>query len=809
MSNHYEAETARLFGRFVERGYVYKGARPVYWCIHDQTALAEAEVEYDEHTSPSVYVKFPSAERPARRFDASARRTTAQVFFLIWTTTPWTLPANLGIAVNPHFEYAAFEDRNGEVYVVASELLDTRRSSKCGLGAVRRDLEASGTRRRVRESNLRQSMRRRRCSRVSRARGSTGSKRATRGSTARRSLMLGDHVTLGGEADAETELDVKEARDKKATGKAGHGLRPHRAGPRPRRLRHRQGYGLEIYCPVDNAGPLHAGGRALRRLERLRGEPDDRRVHARARRAALHARSTRTATRTAGAARTRSSSAPRRSGSSRSTPSRAARPRRRRAATKTGATGRTSRRTKRTRRESLREGALREIERVEVGAGVGRGPDAQHARRAGPTGASRASACGACRSPSSTARAATRRSPTAQIIDHVADIFEQRVGRRVVRARGEGPPARGLHAARSAAATEFTKETDILDVWFDSGVSSVAVLEKYEGLRWPADVYLEGGDQFRGWFNSSLMVGLAAHDRAPYDTVVTHGWVVDGQGKAMHKSAGNAISPNEVIKESGADILRLWVHVVGLPRGHALLAGDPAARRRTPTARCATRRASRSATSTASTPRATPSAEDEMHEIDRWALAELDAVDGARARRLRGLRVPRRLPRALQLLHGDALGALLRHHQGQALHVGAAVARRAARRRRRCTASPTRSRGCSRRSSSSRPTKSGRTCRREAGARRTSGRRRRFTWRSFPVVRARRARRDALSSAGRGSSRCATWSCARWKRRASRSSSAAVSKRTCVSSEARRDLRAARKLPRRACATSSSSRRSR
>src|SRR5438874_6573219 len=120
MSNHYEAETARLFGRFIERGYVYKGARPVYWCIHDQTALAEAEVEYHQHTSPSVYVKFPLASDPALIDPALVGR---RVFVLIWTTTPWTLPANLGIAVHPDFEYVAFE-RGNEVYIVAAELLD-------------------------------------------------------------------------------------------------------------------------------------------------------------------------------------------------------------------------------------------------------------------------------------------------------------------------------------------------------------------------------------------------------------------------------------------------------------------------------------------------------------------------------------------------------------------------------------------------------------------------------------------------------------------------------------------------------------
>ncbi|HCA59744.1 MAG TPA: isoleucine--tRNA ligase, partial [Blastocatellia bacterium] len=118
MSAEYESATARLFGRFLERGYVYKGLRPVYWCIHDQTALAEAEVEYKEHTSPSVYVKFPLRSDPASIDPALAGK---KVFFVIWTTTPWTLPANLGIAVHPEFDYSAVEVGD-EVYIVASEL---------------------------------------------------------------------------------------------------------------------------------------------------------------------------------------------------------------------------------------------------------------------------------------------------------------------------------------------------------------------------------------------------------------------------------------------------------------------------------------------------------------------------------------------------------------------------------------------------------------------------------------------------------------------------------------------------------------
>src|SRR6266542_3182264 len=186
MSDHYEAETARLFGRFVERGFVYRGARPVYWCIHDQTALAEAEVEYHQHTSPSVYVKFPLASDPTKIDPALAGR---KVFVLIWTTTPWTLPANLGIAFHPDFEYVAVESGD-EVYIVAAELLDVV-AAKCNLTSPRV---------------------------LARFRGAKLDRLECRHAWLDRSslLILGEHVTLGGEADAETELDVSEAREKSA-----------------------------------------------------------------------------------------------------------------------------------------------------------------------------------------------------------------------------------------------------------------------------------------------------------------------------------------------------------------------------------------------------------------------------------------------------------------------------------------------------------------------------------------------------------------------------------------------------------------
>ena len=233
MSNHYEAETARLFGRFVERGYVYKGARPVYWCIVDQTALAEAEVEYHQHTSPSVYVKFPLTSNPALIDPALGGR---KVFVLIWTTTPWTLPANLGIAVHPDFEYSAFE-HGDEVYIVASELLEAV-DAKCDLGG--RDGYGDRVPPKVLARFLGAKLDRLECRHAWLERPSL--------------LMLGEHVTLGGEADAETELDVKEAREKQVTSNSGTGCVHTAPGHGHDDFVIGRRYGLEIYCPVDHSG---------------------------------------------------------------------------------------------------------------------------------------------------------------------------------------------------------------------------------------------------------------------------------------------------------------------------------------------------------------------------------------------------------------------------------------------------------------------------------------------------------------------------------------------------------------------------
>jgi isoleucyl-tRNA synthetase len=534
MSNHYEAETARLFARFVERGYVYKGARPVYWCIHDQTALAEAEVEYHQHMSPSVYVKFPLQSDPALIDPALAGK---QVFVLIWTTTPWTLPANLGIAVHPEFEYSAFESGD-EVYIVASELLEAV-VQKCGLG----ETDADGNR-------LKPKI-------LARFMGAKLDRLECRHPWIDRPslLMVGEHVTLGGEADAETELDVSEAREKKATSKAGTGAVHTAPGHGHDDFVIGKRYGLEIYCPVDNSGHFtpdveHFAGMSVfeanpkivefmheRGILLFTENYEHRYPHCWRCKNPVIFRATPQwfiAMDHAGGATVEKDEDGR---------------------DRTNFTENTSD-SATSSAVSLREAALREVERVEWLPAWGKVRMRNMLKGRPDWCVSRQRVWGVSIPVFYCAKCNEAVAEPA-IIRHVADVFEQESSDAWYTREARELLPEGF-TCKNCGANEWTKETDILDVWFDSGSSSIAVLESRPGLRWPADVYLEGGDQFRGWFNSSLMVGLAAHDRAPYKAVITHGWTVDAQGKEMHKSGGNAVPPDEVIKDSGADILRLW-----------------------------------------------------------------------------------------------------------------------------------------------------------------------------------------------------------------------------------------------------------
>ncbi len=473
MDPRYQADIVRVLGKFIERGSVYKGLRSVHWCIHCQTALAEAEIEYEEHTSPSIYVKFPLDSDPA---EIAPELAGQRVSIIIWTTTPWTLPANLGIAFNPAFDYSAVQVQD-EVYIVAADLLP-RVAEKLGW----------------RDPRVRAVVKGWRLDRLW----------ARHPFLDRKSLlMLGGHVTL----EAGTGC-VHTA--------PGHGYEDYVLGQR---------YGLEIYSPVDAQGRFtpdvarFAGMQVFEAngpiIEHLRDVgmllAAEEIVHAYPHCWRCHNPVIFRAT-----------------------------PQWFISMEKT----------------DLRRRALEAIEHVRwiPRWGLERMRNALRTRPDWCISRQRAWGvpitvfyCQSCE--------AILADP--QIIEHVAQIFEREGADIWYEREAEyflPPNTRCPHCG----GTQFRKETDILDVWLDSGTSSLAVLER-RGLPWPADVYLEGGDQFRGWFNSSLLVALEVKGAPPYRTVITSGWTVDAEGQKMSKSRGNVIEPQEVIARSGAEILRLWV----------------------------------------------------------------------------------------------------------------------------------------------------------------------------------------------------------------------------------------------------------
>ncbi len=473
MDFRYQADIVRAFGQFVREGSVYKGLRAVHWCIHCQTALAEAEIEYRDRQSPSIYVKFPLAGDPARLDAALAGRSVSVV---IWTTTPWTLPANLGIAFHPEAEYSAVEV-NDAVYIVASALLDEVAGK---LGWERWRI-------------------------LARFPGKKLDRLVARHPFIDREslLMVGDHVTLDTGTGA-----VHTA--------PGHGYEDYLLG---------QEYGLEIYSPVDERGRFTEEVDHFAGLEVFEANP---RIIEHMRRLGVLL-----------AEEVITHSYPHcwrchQPVIFRATPQWFI------SMDKTG----------------LRQRALRAIESVtwlpEWGYERMRNvilqrPDWCISRQRLWGVPIVAFYCRQCETILI----------TPSIIEHVAQIFEHKGAD----AWYEMEPHELLPPGTTCphcGYDQFRKETDILDVWLDSGTSSLAVLPR-RGLPWPADVYIEGGDQFRAWFNSSLTVALAARNQAPFRSVIAHGWTVDAQGEKMSKSKGNVIEPQEVIKKSGAEILRLWV----------------------------------------------------------------------------------------------------------------------------------------------------------------------------------------------------------------------------------------------------------
>ncbi len=481
MSPDYQAAIARAFVEFLDRGYVYKGLKPVHWCIHCRTALAEAEVEYEDHASPSIWVRFPLASDPARLDPALAGR---RVFVLIWTTTPWTLPANMAVAFHPAFEYVALEVA-GEIYIVAAELAQAT-AEKCRWEAPLERARFNG--------------------------------RALEGAVFRHPFLQRD--SLGVLADYVT-LDQGTGAVHTAP---GHGQEDH--------LTCRQ-YGIPTYCPVGPAGEFfHAEGAAGRLPDSLIGK-----TVWEANPLVLEI------LRSAGALLAEEQlrhSYPHCWRCHNPTIFRA---------TEQWFIGMD--------RLALRERALEAVRQVRwlpswgqerIANMIANRPDWCISRQriwGVPIVIFYCEGCG---------EALTDRKTLDRVValfqQHGADVWYERPAEELA-----GPEAR---CARCGGAS-FRKESDILDVWFDSGSSHLAVLTEANALPWPCDLYIEGGDQYRGWFHSSLLVGVGLRNSAPYRHCASHGWTLDSEGRAMSKSLGNYIAPEEIISRYGAEVLRLWV----------------------------------------------------------------------------------------------------------------------------------------------------------------------------------------------------------------------------------------------------------
>ncbi|HEX9577649.1 MAG TPA: isoleucine--tRNA ligase [Myxococcales bacterium] len=497
MSYRYEGQIARELAKFARRGALYRRKRPVHWCMYDVTALAEAEVEYAEKTSPSIYVAFRVLNKDGWSL-------------AIWTTTPWTIPANLAIVANPDLEYVGYDLPGRGVVVVAKDLLHSflRDCAPDELRQTESGPVLADPARVVRSLH-----------------GSELSGWRYRHPLAQREspVLLGAHAT----AEAGTGL-VHTA--------PGHGEDDFRMGVE---------HGLPIWAPVDDHGRFTAdvGIEGLAGLRVFEANPKitEKLLHAGA---LLNARPLEIRHSYPHCWRCKNPVIFRATDQwwigldlEIDLPGR----------------GRTT----------IRKAALESIEEIDSRGGWIPGWGKERIKSMVESRpdwcVSRQRSWGV---PIPVAYCAKDREPlvSPEAMEHVATFFDKEgADAWFDRPLEELLPA-GIRCAKCGG-TRFEKETDILDVWFDSGSSFAAVLDSgvWPDLALPADLYLEGSDQHRGWFMSSLMIGIGTRGAPPYRGVLTHGFVVDGEGRKMSKSLGNAPDPQGLLKKYGAEIVRLWV----------------------------------------------------------------------------------------------------------------------------------------------------------------------------------------------------------------------------------------------------------
>ena len=468
LSPEYEARQIRVFGDMARKGFIYRGLKPVYWCADCQTALAEAEVEYHDKTSHSIYVKFPV-------IDGKGILSEGDTYFVIWTTTPWTIPANVAICLHPDYKYVLLATNRGNL-VVAKELKE-QFVQVTGVEVQGELKEFSG-----------QELELVVCRHPLLERDSL--------------VILGEHVTL-----------------EQGTGcvhtAPGHGIEDYEVGRR---------YNLPIISPVDNKGVFTAEAGPFAGLDT--NQCNKAVIKALADQGALlqHGQI------------------------AHQYPHcwRCKHPIMFRATEQWFASI-----------EGFRQEALKAIREVKWIPAWGE-------ERIYNMVADRSDWCISRQRiwgvpiPIFYCEDCGEAVISDETISHVEQLFREH-GSNIWFAKETAELVPAGFRCPKCQGTSFRKETDTMDVWFDSGSSHAAVLEVWPELDWPADMYLEGSDQHRGWFNSSLSTAVATRGQAPYRSVLTHGYVVDEQGRKMSKSLGNGIDPLEVIQQMGADILRLWV----------------------------------------------------------------------------------------------------------------------------------------------------------------------------------------------------------------------------------------------------------
>jgi isoleucyl-tRNA synthetase len=475
MSHQYEATIAGAFLEFMEKGYVYRGRKPVYWCIYDNTALAEAEVEYEDHTSLSIWVTF----KVVGGGKGEAAKIGGDDSAVIWTTTPWTIPHNRGLAFHPDYEYVVIATEKGRLLLAADRVAGFQ--ADCGIKQADELARFKG-------------------------RDFEGMKFQHPFLPIQVPGLLADYVTLDqGSGIVHTA--------------PGHGADDFNSG---------QKYGLEIYAPLDDKGvyteglPEYKGKDVFAAnpiIVKLLGDHGALLGHHPYKHSYPHCW-------------------------------RCHNPVIFRATEQwfikmdQAAHGA---------KQTLRQEALEEIHRVKWIPGWGeeriyemieKRPDWCVSRQrfwGVPIIVFFCDGCG-------------QQLNDFAALRNVVKWFEKEGADAWYKYTPEELLPAGTKC--SCGAEKWRKENDILDVWFDSGSSHLAVLK---GNEWPADVYLEGPDQYRGWFHSSLLIATGIRDKAPYRGVVTHGWTLDEQGRPMSKSLGNVVLPTEICDKWGADLLRLWV----------------------------------------------------------------------------------------------------------------------------------------------------------------------------------------------------------------------------------------------------------